>query len=197
MPEQIVVSTLESGPFDERVVAAVEDVCQRLAESSGMLMDYQGHEVLTSTVRRHSWVAEDRSLAIEAVDDAQADVWYLEVLSELSDLVDVVAADLHERLPTEDLDDTLAQIEGGIVNARTINRLGLLGREVADGRIVDALSLAMLSDQTDIRRAAVNAAGLLSWPELVDALDSMAAVEADPATRDMAERAAYLSRPPA
>lgn len=186
-----------SDPGDTRVPSAVDEACREVAAATGLDIAYLGDDSLGPWVHRHSWVDSRSSVVVDAIDDAQADAAYVEILTNEASIADTIADALSRLLPTETLGEAVAAASTEPVEPRAVNRLGLFGGEQSDPRVVDVLALAMGHDDPAVRHAAANAAGLLAWSDLAEPLAAMMRDEDLPNVREMATRALELCRPPA
>lgn len=190
------VTRYPSDPGNTRVPSAVDEACREVATATGLDIAYLGDDSLGPWVHRHSWVDSRSTTVVDAIDDAQADASYVEILADDEVIADAIADALSRRLRTETLPEAVAAASTEPLQPRAVNRLGLFGGAIPDPRIADALTWAMANDDPAVRHAAANAAGLLSWSGLVEPLESMVRDEGVPNVREMAARALELCRPP-
>ncbi|WP_348954547.1 hypothetical protein [Amycolatopsis melonis] len=184
---------------DEEPIDAVESELDRLRHAGHpdfQLYTVEGDERLTG----HVYVAAPDDPVVTLVRDLAAETWYLMVEGLDDGQVDRIAGELSERLPVRGTEELRQAAEAEDAKPRELVRLALGTNGPADPATIGILESRLRSPEPRMRAAAMEAASLTQWPELVGPLETAAATEAQPDLKQFAAGALAalrqaLSRP--
>lgn len=171
---------------DDALVEAVDDALATAAGKGAAALRYRFTEDPNAEETVHHWHGEDPGDQLRIVEDRAMGAVYALAISAAGPVIDAMLEALSAAFERVDC----ASVRDGLREQAETRPALLLRLTVCDTRRHQPESEALLLDLSrspgrDVRMAAVQAMGILSWPSLAARLAEMAPAEADPRIREV------------